>query len=50
MTLTEKTRVLFVDDEPLVLGGLQRMLRRLSNDGQSFPDRLFGLGQLAARP
>jgi DNA-binding NarL/FixJ family response regulator len=32
MSVATKTRVLFVDDEPMVLQGLQRMLRRLSNE------------------
>jgi putative nucleotidyltransferase with HDIG domain len=32
MSVVTKTRVLFVDDEPLVLQGLQRMLRRLTNE------------------
>lgn len=31
MTTTARTRVLFVDDEPLVLQGLQRMLRPLNS-------------------
>lgn len=30
--MSEKTRVLFVDDEPLVLQGLQRMLRPMRNE------------------
>ena len=30
--MTTKTRILFVDDEPMILAGLQRMLRNIRSE------------------